>query len=109
MDPDRVLLVLRAGLRMYDQAVAEWETANEEQDDAPSVKDAERYSEALEQVADVMANGFRDLDEWLSRGSFLPRAWRPDRASRPPGFRECSCDPVRGHTPPCLLARRIRV
>lgn len=42
---------LRRALAAYNAACEAWEKANAEQNDAPSVRDAERYSDALEAVA----------------------------------------------------------
>lgn len=33
-------------------------------------------AETANNAAEIIANGFSDLDEWLSKGGFLPRDWR---------------------------------
>lgn len=39
--------------------------------------DANAYTgnETPEQAAELLAQGLQDLDEWLSKGGFLPAAW----------------------------------
>lgn len=54
MDPDVVLLQLRSAAREYD----------------PNSPDAAAD-------AQVVVDGFMALDEWLTKGGFLPKAWEP--------------------------------
>jgi hypothetical protein len=58
MDPDKVLADLR-------ELVADW--SDDDGTDAQLDK------------AESVVETFRTLDEWLSRGGFLPAAWRPTR------------------------------
>jgi hypothetical protein len=55
MDPNATLQALRAALSDYDQAIRK------------SVAD---------EAADRALEAFRALDEWITRGGFLPEDWK---------------------------------
>jgi hypothetical protein len=38
---------------------------------------SDRYL-ALSQLADSLAEHVKALDQWMTRGGFLPRQWRPE-------------------------------
>ena len=57
MDPDEALKNAREALRVYCRRY---------RDKGTGLVDA-----------DGLADAFEVLDDWLSRGGFLPRAWRP--------------------------------
>lgn len=56
MEPDKVLLEMR-------QAIREWELA-------------ESGSRAEQEAAERATSAAGALDDWLSRGGFLPAAWQ---------------------------------
>jgi hypothetical protein len=58
MDPEQALRDARAALRMIRSGQA----------------DTQGMAEATEELA----NAFEDLDGWLSKGGFLPKAWNTE-------------------------------
>lgn len=60
MDPNRTLLELRAAIKRVLES---------------DPQDQEDY-EQFEEDASQLANAADDLDNWLSRGGFLPDAWK---------------------------------
>lgn len=38
--------------------------------------------EYQDEIANELAEQFRSLDEWLSKGGFLPKDWQPLKAER---------------------------
>lgn len=59
MDPDEALAKLREALQLYYRRYRDKGTGLEE--------------------ADQMADGIEALDDWLSRGGFLPEDWSKNR------------------------------
>lgn len=59
MDPNTVLIELREAVRNYDDATTQ---------------------EDMLYAADALATHVAALDEWLTRGGFLPTDWARNRA-----------------------------
>lgn len=65
MDPNKLL----EALRDYAQEVTE--RAEKDNDPKPDAYDS--------YAAVELAKGFKDLDEWLTKGGFLPKVWEKGR------------------------------
>jgi hypothetical protein len=74
MDPDETLARIRELVATYNEAVDERDAENE------TVKDYEGYEDTLLGVVEVLPGLVEALDEWLSKGGFMPEAWRAPAA-----------------------------
>jgi hypothetical protein len=66
MDPDTTLTIIRQTRAEIRRRIADGETTD--------------ISGPLEEAMTVLAQATEDLDNWLSRGGFLPAAWAEGRA-----------------------------
>jgi hypothetical protein len=63
----KVIEAARKALAGYGADIDVWVKANEEQNDAPSVRDCERYSDAMENNADWLASTLSSILDELDR------------------------------------------
>lgn len=77
MDPNAALDWLRSQQGEMDELSTERtrldENPNRTKED---VKRIEEIDSDMSNLAHEIASNFRDLDEWLSKGGFLPSAWQ---------------------------------
>lgn len=82
MDPDKALQDAREALQDYRDAEQRWSELG------------------MANAAEGLAGAFQALDEWLSRGGFLPRDWRPsvamvsEQCDHARGWWPCGADPA---------------